>query len=144
LQEQHAEEVAEGCGDHQVRGPRVNGAHKPAKRYARHDEAHAFVSLTSARSVVEEQQRAGPDLNAEEKQRHSAEVVPRRMPMQGDRLVAKRVDQILHWDALLQPRSRATHRHARLDTTIWSSRTFTSYSSRGRGGGPATLRPRRS
>ena len=144
VQEHHAEKVREGRGDHQVGRPRVNRPHEPAERHARHDERHALVGLRGARPVVEQQQRAGDDLDEEEEQRHAAEEIPDREPMLRDRLVPDRVHQCGRTASALRARTCSAHHAVPRDDDLVVPDVHVVRREAAAAAVPATLRPFRS
>src|SRR5262249_47501597 len=144
LQEKDAEEMRERERDQQVRGPAVDVANQPAELHLRDDELDALVRFGGARQIVEQEQDAGEDLDAEQKQRHPAEVVPDLLRVNRDALLGDEVPDLGEIEPLVDP---VDHAHVR-DTTISASspspRTLTMNFSSARGGGPETTLPPRS
>ena len=75
LGEGDAEKVDEDGGDHQRRRPAVDGADEPAERELGRDPGDAGVGLGQRRPVVERQQHAGGDLDAQEKKDRAPRIV---------------------------------------------------------------------
>src|SRR5215510_6727985 len=119
--------------------------HQPTEPHLGHDELHTFKCGFGAGSVIQEQQNAGRHLNREKKQRHAAEVIPDGVSVNRDGFMGRKGSKSLQPKSLVQPygetASTVVHRLHRLDTIMSSPERFTSYCSRGRGGGPATLIP---
>ena len=146
---------ANATRDQQIGRPAVDVANQPAELHLRDDELHALVGFLGARPVVEEQQNAGGDLDAEEKQRHPAQVVPDLLRVDRDALLGDEVPHAAR-DRRARRASRSTRRcHAssrrllalsvaatrRLSSSPGSPRRFTTNFSSGRGGGPDTTLP---
>src|SRR5262245_47677863 len=145
LEEIHAEHVHKQHCDHQVRRPAMERAHQPTKAHVSHDELHTFECRFGAGTVIQEQQNAGRYLNRKKKEGHAAEVIPDGVSVNGNGLMGRKGSNCLQPKPLVQPYretvSIVIHRLHRLDTTTSSPERFTSYCSRGRGGGPAILIP---
>ena len=74
---EHDTEHVHECDEYQqIGGPAMDGPDQPAELDAGHDELHAFESFVDRGPVVQHQQNARDDLDGEQEQRHSAEVVP--------------------------------------------------------------------
>jgi hypothetical protein len=116
----------------------------PAELDLGHEEAHALVRFVGAGAVVEEQQDAGGDLDAEQEQRHPAPVVPERVAVDRDFLVLRERAQRRQAEALVEPLAEPAHAVFGFSTTTSSPTTCTSKRSSGRGGGPEMLWPSRS
>ena len=95
--------------------------------------------------VVEEQQDPGRHLHGEEKERHPAQVIEDRVPVDRDFLLRRQVSEVLPPEPIPDPRrEREAGGGARRQLrrrTILSPRTLTSILVSGRGGGPETLVP---
>src|SRR5689334_17236863 len=78
-QEIDAEHVDEQSQDEQVCRPAVDRPYQPSELHLGDDELDALECILSARTVIEQQQDAGPNLDCKQEQRHAAKVVPDRM-----------------------------------------------------------------
>src|SRR6516162_2727535 len=130
----HAGHMDEERQDHQIRRPAVKGPDEPSELHLRHDELNAFECRFGGRPVIKKKQNSCDDLNGEKKQGHSAEVIPDRVPVNGNRLLVNQFPQRCGADSFIQPA------HTR-ETTISSPRTLTEYAVSGFGGGPPTFFP---
>src|SRR4030095_14210020 len=111
-----------------------------------HEQLNPRERLARRRAVLEHQQNAGQDVHQEEKERHSSEVVDRGVPMDGDRLVTRELEQPAEREPLVQPLgergARRVARHPRetitccdppVPATMWMLRAGSGF-----GGGPPT------
>ena len=94
LEEEDRDQVGENHAHEEVGSPRVNRPDEPAERHVGHDVLNALESLRRARPVVEEQEDSRRDLYEEEKQRHPAEVVEERVPVNRDPLLGGDVGEV--------------------------------------------------
>ena len=144
LHEQHTEQVHERHEDHQVRGPVVDRSNQPPELHVGHQELDGLVRLLGTRPIVDQQENSGSDLHHEEEERHSPHVVPDRVLVDRNFLLPGERDGRSQTYTLIQPVPDSGKTgfvvlhapHAFRLTTICSPRTFTSYVSSGRGGGP--------
>ncbi len=148
LEQPHAKEVEEQREDHQVRRPRVDRADQPAELHLPHQKLDGLICLLGTGAVVEDQENTRGHLNQEKEECHPSQVVPDRMPVDRDLLLLRKLLQLREPDTLVEPLPEPAtpclhgfHAHALLFTTISSPRTFTTYCSSDRGGGPAMLSP---
>jgi hypothetical protein len=81
----------------------VNRADQPSKLNVPGNVLHALVSFAGGRTVVEQQQDAGGQLDQEQKQRHSPEQIPGAVPVHGHSLFAEGRQRLLYIEALLDP-----------------------------------------
>src|SRR5208282_1973386 len=147
LEKEHAEHVRKGSKNHEIGGPGVDGTNQPAKPHPGHDVLDAFEGLVGTRTVIQEQQDPGQQLDYEKKKGNASEEVPIGQAMSGDGLVAERGYEVVPIQSFIKPAAEGGEQgHAsrfRL-TTMSSPRKWTSNTSSGLGGGPETLRPLRS
>ena len=68
----------------QVCSPAVNRSYQPSKMNFSHDVLNAFKRFLGSGLVVKQQQDTRDKLSDKEKQCHSTEVIPDRMPVNGD------------------------------------------------------------
>src|SRR6185503_4380019 len=122
----------------------VDVANQPAEGHLRDDELHALVGFGGARTVVQEEQNAGEHLDAEEKQRHPAEVIPHFLRVHRDALLRDEVAQVTEIEAFVHPVNQLHVRDTTISASSPSPRTLTVNFSRARGGGPETTLPPRS
>ena len=138
--------MRERQANQQIRRPAVDVANQPAERHLGDDELDALVRLAGARTVVEQQQNAGEDLNGEQEQRHAAEVIPDLLRVDRHAFLRDEMPHVGEIETFVKPGEHLGN-HA-LDTTISaaspSPRMLTVNFSRPRGGGPETTFPPRS
>src|SRR5262245_48428822 len=136
--------MREGESDQQIRRPAVNVANQPAEFHLRHNELHALVRLGRARPVIEEQEDAGENLNAEEEQRHATEVVPGFLGVDRYAFLGDEMAHAAQVEPFVQPGAEVHDRDTTISASPPSPRRFTTNCSRPRGGGPETTAPLRS
>src|SRR5262249_34497257 len=119
---------------------------QPAEGHARDDKLDALVGFGGARPVIQKKQDAGADLDGEQEQCHSAEVVPDLLCVDRYAFLGEKVTDVAQIEPFVEP-AEDCRGHAR-DTTISASspspRTLTVNASRPRGGGPETTFPLKS
>ena len=146
VQEEHA--------DQQVGAPDMDGANEPAEIDLRHDRADTLERLVGRRLVIERQQNPRGHLDAEQKQGHPAQEIEDRRAVDGDALLGRQRQGGRQAPVARRRKPRrarfasafaAKHVRQFRETMISSCpgfpRRVTLYSSKGRGGGPETLRP---
>ncbi len=74
--------------DHQVGRPAVHGPNQPAELHFGDYELDTFKGIFSTRAIIQQKKDTGSDLHAEKKQGHSAKVIPDRVPMKRNLLLA--------------------------------------------------------
>ena len=79
----------------------MNRSNQPAERHRGHDELDRLEGLVSRRLVVEHEHDAGHDLDDEEKERHTAEVVEDSVMVSRDRFVRGDLTQCAYRQTLL-------------------------------------------
>src|SRR5215510_7161307 len=87
---------------------------EPTELHRRHQELDGLIRFLSARAVVEQQQHARRHLDEEEKQRHAADVVPDRMPMDWYLFLLRQLFHLGQSNARIQPLPETAMLHARL------------------------------
>ncbi len=151
LEQEDAEEVREREADQQVGRPAVDVANQPAELHLRDDELDALVGFGGARPVVEQQQDAGEHLDAEQEQRHPAEVVPDFLRVDRHAFLGDEVPHAAQIEPLVEPGDESCTMSItvmfatrRSPLVAGSPRRLTTNCSRPRGGGPETTLPPRS
>ena len=102
LHEEDREHVHQDGEDHQVGRPRVRRADEPAEVHHKRDLADRLVGL-GAGPVVDQQQHAGEALHEEEEERDAAPVVPERLRVDRDGLLARKGGELREAEALIDP-----------------------------------------
>ena len=67
--------------DHQIGGPSVNRPDQPAELHLRHQKLDGLIACARRWGDDGAKKNAGSDLNHKEKQRHSTEIIPKRVPV---------------------------------------------------------------
>ena len=89
--------------DHQISGPSVNRPDQPAELYLRHQKLYGLIGLAGAGAIIEQKKNAGGDLNHKEKQRHPAEIIPKRVPVHRHLFLLGEIFDILQPDSFIEP-----------------------------------------
>src|SRR3974377_1766985 len=125
----------------------MDGTHQPTELHAGHDVLDALERPGSTGPIIEEQENAGADLYAKEKERDAAKEIPVRQIVGGDGFLSQGSGEFSPVESFLDPvaqRGKQGHASRFRETPTSSPCKWTSYTSSGRGGGPETLRPFRS
>jgi len=101
--QRNAEHMSKSAKHHQVGRPGMNGANQPTKLHAVGDVLDALIGFTGARMVVQQEQNAGKQLNAEQEQSQSAEKIPGTVTVNGNRFFSQRRKSFLQVEALVDP-----------------------------------------
>ena len=67
----------------------MDGTHQPTELHAGHDVLHALESLAGTGPVIKEQQNAGADLDAKEKEGDATQEIPVRQIVGGDSFLSQ-------------------------------------------------------
>ena len=78
---------------------------EPAELDLGHDELNTFERRLRGRPVIQEQKDSGNDLNGKKEERHTTEVVPDRVTMNRNSLLAEPGPQHRTADSFVQPRT---------------------------------------
>jgi hypothetical protein len=87
----------------QVRRPTVNGPDEPAEANLRYEVLNALKGVVGRGAVIKQQENSGEDLDDEQEQGHTPEVVPDRMAMDGNNLVAQELLNSSRAEPFVQP-----------------------------------------
>ena len=105
--------------DHQIGRPGMNGSDQPAKFHLGHEKLNRLEGLGGTRSIIKQEQNTGDDLDHEQKQSHTAEIIPKRVTMQRYFFFLGEIGKIAEPDPLIEPEPkfatlRGWHFHADL------------------------------
>src|SRR3989338_11603087 len=79
--------------DREIRGRGVDGADEPSELDLGHDEPHGLERALGPRAVIQQEQDAADDLDADEGEGDAAPVVPDGVPVDRDGLVGGEIRQ---------------------------------------------------